>query len=88
MQGFVYSKRSFILTDVSENFRNICLEIYDLDPGKFLSAPRLAWQAALTNTKVELDLLVDIDMLLMIEKVLVEEYVTLVVYMQKLITKT
>ena len=28
-------------------FRNMCLEIYELDPAKFLSAPGLAWQAAL-----------------------------------------
>ena len=30
-----------------ENFRNMCLKIYELDPEKFLSAPGLAWQAAL-----------------------------------------
>ena len=46
----------------------MCLEIYELDPAKFLSAPGLAWQAALKKTKVKLDLLTDIDMLLMVEK--------------------
>ena len=40
------------------------------------------------KSKVKLDLLIDIDMLLMVEKALVEEYVTLVINMQKLITKT
>ena len=35
---------------------------------KFLSAPGLAWQAALKKAKVKLDLLTDIDMLLMVEK--------------------
>ena len=35
---------------------------------KFLSAPRLAWQAVLKKTKVKLDLLTDLDMLLMVEK--------------------
>ena len=39
----------------------MCLEIYELDPAKFLSAPGLAWQAALKKTKVKLDLLTDID---------------------------
>ena len=34
----------------------------------FFSASRLAWQAALGDTKVKLDLLTDIDMLLMEEK--------------------
>ena len=57
-----------MLADVFENFRNICVEIYELDLAKFLSAPGLAWQAALKKTKVKLDLLTDIDMLLMVEK--------------------
>ena len=57
-----------LLADVFENFRNMFLEIYDLDPAKFLSAPGLAWQAALKKTKVKLDLLTNIDMLLMVEK--------------------
>ena len=28
---------------VFDNFRNMCLEIYELDPAKKFSAPRLAW---------------------------------------------
>ena len=34
---------------------------------KFLSAPGLAWQAALKKTEVKLELLADIDMVLMVE---------------------
>ena len=48
---------TLLLADVAENFRNMCLEIYELDPAKFLSATGLAWQAALRKTKVKLDLL-------------------------------
>ena len=59
---------TFLLADVFENFRNKCIEIYELDPAHFLSAPGLAWQACLKKTKVELELLTDIDMLLMVEK--------------------
>ena len=59
---------TLLLADVFENFKNTCLKIYKLDPAKFLSAPGLAWQAALKKTKVKLDLLTDIDMLLMVEK--------------------
>ena len=59
---------TLLLADVIENFRNMCINIYKLDPAKFLSAPGLAWQAALKKTKVKLDLLPDIDMLLMVEK--------------------
>ena len=52
-----------MLADVFENFRNMCIKIYELDPAKFLSAHVLARQAALKKTKVKLDLLTDIDML-------------------------
>ena len=46
----------------------MCLKIYHLDPVKFISAPGLAWQAALKKTGVKLEFLNDIDMLLMVEK--------------------
>ena len=46
---------------MSENFKDMCLEIYELDPAKFLPAPGLAWQAALKKTKVKLHLLTDTD---------------------------
>ena len=59
---------TLFLADVFENFRNMCREIYELDPAKFVSAPGLAQQAAFKKTKVKLDLLTDIDMLLMIQK--------------------
>ena len=59
---------ALLLADVFDNFRKICLKIYELDPVKFISAPGLAWQAALKKTEVKLELLTDIDMLLMVEK--------------------
>ena len=34
---------TLLLADVFENFRNKCIEIYELDPAHFLSAPGLAW---------------------------------------------
>ena len=60
---------TLLLADVFENCRNMCLEIYELDPAKFLSAPGLAWQAALKKTKVKLKLLTDINILLMVGEV-------------------
>ena len=45
-----------------------CIEICERDPGHFLSAPGLAWQACLKKTEVKLELLTDVDMLLMVEK--------------------
>ena len=59
---------TLLLADVFENFRNMCLEIYELDPAKSLSTPGLVWQTALKNAKAKLHLSTDIDMLLMEEK--------------------
>ena len=61
-------KDALLLANVYEKFREMCVEIYELVPAKFLSAPGLAWQAALKKTTVELQLLTDIDMLLIVEK--------------------
>ena len=77
-----------LLTNVFENFRNVCLKIYELDPAKFISAPGSAWQTSFKKTIVKLDLSTDMDMLLMVEKVLEEEYVTLFFDTQKLISNT
>ena len=57
-------KDTLLLGDVFENIQNMCLKIYELHSAKFLSAPRLAWQAARKNTKGKLDLLTDADMLI------------------------
>ena len=59
---------TLLLAYVFENVRNICLEIYKLDPVYFVSAPGLSWQACLKNTEIKLELLTDYDMMLMIEK--------------------
>ena len=57
-------------------------------PAKYLSAPGLAWQAALKETKVKLDLLTDFDMLLIIEKDIREEIYHSNYGHEKLITNT
>ena len=36
---------TLLLADVFENFRDNCIDIYELDPSHFLSAPGLALQA-------------------------------------------
>ena len=66
-------ERFLLLADVFEKFGNMCLEIYELDPEKFVEAPGLTWQAALKKTR---------------NKVLQEKYVTLFINMQKLMTNT
>ena len=59
---------TLLLADVFEHFRNKCLEIYELGPVYFVSAPGLAWQACFKKTEVNLELITDCNMLLMIEK--------------------
>ena len=57
-----------LLADVFENFRDLCLKIYGLDPVYYFTAPGLAWDACLKVTGVQLELLSDQNMLLMFEK--------------------
>ena len=59
---------TLLLTDVFENFRNMCIKVYELDPAHFLSLPGLAWQACLKKANVKLELLTDYDMLIMVEE--------------------
>ena len=66
--GFYVQSDTLLLADVFENFRNMCIKVYELDPAYFLSAPGLAWQACLKKTKVKLELRTDVDMLLTVEK--------------------
>ena len=59
---------TLLLAGVFENFRDKCIEIYELDPAYFLSAPGIAWQACLKKTGVKVELLTDNDMLNMYEE--------------------
>ena len=59
---------TLLLSDIFENFRNMCLNIDELDPAYFVSAPGLAWQACLKKIGVKLELLTDYDIITMIEK--------------------
>ena len=56
------------IVDVFENFRKMCLKMYELDLVRFISAPLFAWKSALKNTEVGSELLADVDTLLMVEK--------------------
>ena len=67
-QDLYVQRDTLLLADVFQNFRNMCIKVYELDPAHFLSASGLAWKACLKKTEVELELITDIDMLLMVEK--------------------
>ena len=57
-----------LLADVFEEFRNVCMEHYSLDPAWYYTSPGLSWDALLKHSKIKLELLSDVDMLLMFEK--------------------
>ena len=59
---------TLLLADVFENFRDMCIKVYELDPVHLLIAPGLAWQACVKKTRTELELLTDANMLLMVEE--------------------
>jgi hypothetical protein len=40
------------MMNVFENFRNLCMEAYKLDPAYYLTAPGLFWDAMLKKTKI------------------------------------
>jgi hypothetical protein len=57
-----------LLADVFENFPDLCLTTYHLDPAFYYTAPGFSFDCMLKYTSIKLDLLSDYDMLLMIEK--------------------
>ena len=53
---------TLLLADIFENFREICLDNYGIDPAYYFTSPGLFWDAMLKETKIELELLSDVDM--------------------------
>ena len=56
-----------LLTDVFENFRDMCLSFYGLDPVYYYTLPNFAFDAMLKLTGIEIDLVYDQEMYEMIE---------------------
>ena len=56
-----------LLADIFENFRNLCLRYYKLDPVHYFSTPGIAWDACLKMTGQTLELITDPDMYLFVE---------------------
>ena len=56
-----------LLTDAFENFRDMCLSYYGLDPVYSYTLPNFAFDAMLKLTGIEIDLVYDQEMYEMIE---------------------
>ena len=48
---------TLLLADVFENFRNMCLKVYELDPAHFLSLLGLTWQRCLKKIKHKISII-------------------------------
>ena len=57
-----------LLTDAFENFRDLCMEYYGLDPAHYYTLPNFAWEAMLLKTGVEIEQLHDREMYEMVEQ--------------------
>ena len=64
----IYMFKVIIVCRYIENFRNTCIEIYELDPAHFLPAPGLVLKACFKKIGVKLESLTNNDMLMMVEK--------------------
>lgn len=58
-----------LLTDVSEQFKKICLQNYKIDTCHYFSSPGLYWNAMLIMTNVKLVLMTDVAIYQLTEKV-------------------
>ncbi|XP_033121232.1 uncharacterized protein LOC117120319 [Anneissia japonica] len=57
-----------LLADVFQNFRATAYRVYGLDPCNYFTLPGFSWDALLSKTGVELELMTDLDMHMMFEK--------------------
>lgn len=53
--------------DVFENFRDICMTTYHLDPAQYYTLPGFSFDCMLKFTKVQLELLTDFEKVLFLE---------------------
>ncbi|XP_055308704.1 uncharacterized protein LOC129572714 [Sitodiplosis mosellana] len=57
-----------LLADIFENFRDNCINLYELDPAHYYTLPGYSWDCMLKYTNVEIELLKDIDQLMFVER--------------------
>ena len=66
-QDLYVQSDTLLFVDIFENFRDMSLKIYELDPAYIVLLPGFAWHACLKIAGTNLELITDINMLLMTE---------------------
>jgi hypothetical protein len=64
---FYLKMDTILLADVFENFRDVAMKNYCLDPSHYVTTPSLTWDACLKYTGVELELITDPEIFLFFE---------------------
>jgi hypothetical protein len=59
---------AFLLSDICENFRDVSMTNYFLDPAHYLTTLSLTWDACLKLTKVESELITDSEIILFLRE--------------------
>ncbi|XP_067211627.1 uncharacterized protein [Linepithema humile] len=57
-----------LLANIFQNFRNMSIKSYGLDPAHYYTLPGYTWDAMMKYTRVKFELLTDIDMVLFVER--------------------
>ena len=82
----MYQKWPFVnACCVRKNYRDKCIEIYDLNPDHSYTLSGLVWLVALTKANVKLALIIAVHILLMMEMIWEVEFVTLCFDTQRLL---
>lgn len=56
-----------LLADIFENFREMCISTYNIEPARYFTAPGFTFDAMLKFTGIELELVNDYEQILMLE---------------------
>ena len=73
-------KDTLLLVDVFQNFQNMCLRTYKIDPACFLTSPGLAWQAIKTSKKAIMKIMMKDNLLKLMFSILIIDITLEMIY--------
>ena len=69
-----------LLADTFEAFRKVCSKEYKLDAAHYVTSPQLSWDAMLSFTGIELELIGDQEMFKILDNGILIGYLILYIY--------